>query len=120
VKAYIDGDGEHPTYCFTGTEDYFGGAWCFGDGTYSTPFLGYPLQVREAGKAQRHGLYRWHIMDPIRFRRDLRLTIQPLGMNERNKLWPVQDDIASVGYWYQTEPHAPFPAMLPVERRWPR
>jgi hypothetical protein len=119
VKMYVDGDGEYPTYCFTGTEDYFGGAWGFGGETYSAPFLGYPMFDKEAGQVIRHGLYRWHIMDPVRFRSDLKVDIQPLGWNERGKLWPLQDDIASVAYWYQTEPHAPFPKMLPVERRWP-
>ena len=119
VKMYIDGDSEYPTYCGTGTEDYFGGAWGFGGETFTGPFLGYPLFLREPGKVIRHGLYRWHIMDPIRFRQDLRVTIQALGWNERGKLWPLQDDIASTGYWYQLEPHAPFPPMLPVEQRWP-
>ncbi|MCP4647316.1 MAG: DUF2961 domain-containing protein, partial [bacterium] len=64
VKFFMDGDNEYPTICGTGTEDYFGGAWCFDEGTYCTPFLGYPLNRREPGEVPRHGLYRWHIMDP--------------------------------------------------------
>ncbi len=119
VKFYIDGDKEHPTICGTGTEDYFGGAWCF-DETYSTAFLGYPLWVREPGQVPKHGMYRWHIMDPIRFASDLRVTIQALGWWPNKKYQPLTDDIASVAYWYQTEPHAPFPAMLPMQERWPR
>jgi len=75
VKFYIDGDQGYPTICGTGTEDYFGGAWGFGDETYSTSFLGYPLYHREEGKVPKHGLYRWHIMDPIRFDEDLRVTV---------------------------------------------
>ena len=118
VKMFIDGDEEYPTYCGTGTEDYFGGAWGFGGETFSTPFLGYPLFLKAPGKIIRHGLYRWHIMDPVRFQRDLRVTIQPLGWNERGKLWPVQDDIASVAYWYQREPHAPYNLKIPVATRW--
>jgi len=120
LKMYIDGDTDYPTYCGTGTEDYFGGAWGFGGETFTTPFLGYPLFVREPGQIIRHGLYRWHIMDPVRFKSDLRIDIQALGWNERGKLWPLRDDISSVAYWYQTEPHAAFPKMLPVEERWPR
>jgi len=58
----------------------------------------------------RLGLYRWHIMDPIRFEQDLKVTIQALGMYY-HKFRPLQDDIASVAYWYQTEPHAPFPKL---------
>lgn len=119
IKFYIDGDKEFPTICGTGTEDYFGGAWCFGD-TYSTPFLGYPLWHRREGEVPKHGLYRWHIMDPIRFDSDLRVTMQDLGWWPNGKFQPNTDDISSVAYWYQTEPHAAFPVMLPLEGRFPR
>jgi len=119
IKLYIDGDKGDPTICGTGTEDYFGGAWGFGD-TYSTAFLGYPLWRKEPGEVPKHGLYRWHVLDPIRFEKDLRVSIQALGWWPNWKYQPLQDDIASVGYWYQAEPHAKFPAMLPVHLRWPR
>jgi hypothetical protein len=125
IKFFMDGDNDFPTICGTGTEDYFGGAWCFyGPGnieeTYSTPFLGYPLCVHEDNQVPKHGLYRWHIPDPIRFESDLKVTIQALGWWPNGKFQPLQDDIASVGYWYQAEPHAQFPKMLPVHLRWPR
>ncbi|MGQ9732640.1 MAG: glycoside hydrolase family 172 protein [Candidatus Zipacnadales bacterium] len=119
IKFFIDGDQEYPTICGTGTEDYFGGAWGFGD-TFSTAFLGYPLWQREPGRVPKHGLYRWHIMDPIRFNQDLKVTIQELGWWPNGKYQPLTDDIASVGYWYQHEPHAPFPEMLPLQLRWGR
>ena len=45
IKFFMDGDSEYPTICGTGTEDYFGGAWCFQDGTYSTPFEEDPFTV---------------------------------------------------------------------------
>ena len=57
---------------------------------------------------QRFGMYRWHIMDPIRFERDLGVTIQALGWRSQGRYLPLQDDIASVAYWYQAEPHAQF------------
>jgi hypothetical protein len=127
VKFYIDGDEEYPTICGTGTEDYFGGAWCFGSEpdptqtqTYSTPFLGYPLYRGEPGEVPKHGLYRWHILDPVRFRQDLRVTIQALGWWPNRKYEPLTDDIASVAYWYQSEPHTPFPALPDVPARWTR
>jgi hypothetical protein len=120
VKFYIDGDGEFPTICGTGTEDYFGGAWGFGGEPYSTAYLGYPFYRKEPGEVPKHGLYRWHIIDPIRFRQELRVTIQALGWWPNRKYEPLTDDIASVGYWYQAEPHAPYPEMLPPEARWPR
>ncbi len=120
IKFYIDGDTDHPTICGTGTEDYFGGAWGFGGETYTGPFLGYPLYQREPGCVPKHGLYRWHILDPIRFRSDLRVTIQALGWWPNGKFQPLTDDIASTAYWYQTEPHADFPTLPPPPARWPR
>jgi len=145
MKFYIDDDDKWPTVCGTGTEDYFGGAWCFyedQDGqfteqTFSTPFLGYPyfseqtkvfnsLLGADYRKIDRvfdlmpkHGLYRWHILDPILFDRKLRVTIQQIGHNGRD-LFERTDDVASVAYWYQAEPHAPFPALPGPRERWPR
>jgi len=120
IKFFMDGDSSYPTICGTGTEDYFCGAWGFGGETYSTPFLGYPLYRKEPGEVPLHGLYRWHIMDPIRFQSDLKVTIQALGWWPNHKFQPLTDDIASVAYWYQAEPHAPFPAFPAVHERWSR
>lgn len=119
VKFYLDGDDDFPTICGTGTEDYFGGAWNFehprGEyGIYSTPFLGLPQVIKPDGlyrSQQRFGMYRWHIMDPIRFEQDLRVTIQALGWRSGGRYLPLQDDIASTAFWYQAEPHAPFPIL---------
>lgn len=119
VKFYMDGDEDFPTICGTGTEDYFTGAWGFKD-TFSAPFAGYPLWFREEGKVPKHGLYRWHILDPIRFQQELRVTVQALGWWLDHKFEPLEDDIASVAYWYQSEPHGPFPAMPDLAGRWPR
>jgi len=110
VKFYLDGDKEFPTLCGTGTEDYFGGAWSF-KRNYSAPYLGYPLGASDGKPGNRHGLYRFHIPDPIRFHSDLRVTMQALGWRSEKRYLPLQDDIASVAYWYQAEPHAPFPAL---------
>ncbi len=120
IKFYIDGDRKNPTICGTGTEDYFGGAWCFDEGTYNTAFQGYPLHRREPGEVPRHGLYRWHILDPIRFQKDLKVTIQALGWWPNGKFQPLTDDISTVGYWYQTEPHAAFPEFPQIHERWSR
>jgi len=119
IKFFLDGDKETPTICGTGTEDYFGGAWGFGD-TFSTPFLGYPLWRKEPGEVPKHGLYRWHIMDPIRFEKNLKVTMQALGWWPHGKFQPLTDDIASVAYWYQMEPHATYPEMPEIHGRWPR
>jgi hypothetical protein len=123
IKFFLDGDTDWPTICGTGTEDYFGGAWNFehpkGEyGVFSTPFLGMPQVIRPDGlyaSQQRFGMYRWHIPDPIRFQQDLRVTIQALGwrstVDGQRRYLPLQDDIASTAFWYQTEPHAPFPPL---------
>jgi hypothetical protein len=122
MKFFMDGDQEWPTICGTGTEDYFGGAWGFDAqgqyGVFSTAFLGMPQVIKPDGfsnSTTRFGLYRWHIMDPIRFEHDLRVTMQDLGwravFEKQGRYLARQDDIASVSFWYQTEPHAPFPAL---------
>jgi hypothetical protein len=123
IKFYLDGDQEFPTICGTGTEDYFGGAWNFehprGEyGVYSTAFLGMPQVIKPDGlyrSQQRFGMYRWHIMDPIRFEQDLRVTIQALGWRSGGRYLPLQDDIASVAFWYQNEPHTPYQVLPDID-----
>jgi hypothetical protein len=120
IKFFLDGDGEFPTICGTGTEDYFCGSYNFENSDtkqyqeFTTPYAGLPQVIRPDGvyRAQtRFGMYRWHIPDPIRFAEDLRVTIQALGWRSGGRYLPLQDDIASVAYWYQTLPTAPFPAL---------
>lgn len=123
VRFYLDGDEDFPTICGTGTEDYFGGAWNFehpeGEyGLFSAPFSGLPQVIKPDGlyqSQQRFGMYRWHIMDPVRFRNDLRVTVQALGwrspLEGKKRYLPLQDDIASTVFWYQAEPHTPFPKL---------
>ncbi len=120
VKFFIDGDGKFPTMCGTGTEDYFCGGFGFENRAthqyqeYNTPFAGLAQVIRPDGlwqSQQRFGLYRWHIQDPVRFEKDLKVTVQALGWRPDGRYLPLQDDIASVAYWYQTEPHAPFPPL---------
>jgi len=119
IKFYLDGDDEYPTICGTGTEDYFGGAWNFdvtGEGYtgFSTPYLGLSQILRPDGaykSQQRFGMYRWHIMDPIRFESDLRVDIQALGWRSGRRYLPLQDDIASTAYWYQQQTSTARPAL---------
>jgi hypothetical protein len=120
VKFYIDGDKNWPTINGTGTEDYFGGSYNFENQhthqyeTFSAPYTGLPQVIRPDGlydSQQRFGMYRWHIPDPVRFTKDLRVTIQDLGWQSENRYLPLQDDIASTAFWYQVEPHAPFPPL---------
>jgi len=119
IKFYLDGDSDFATIVGTGTEDYFGGSYNWDvDGAYqeySTPFLGMHQVIRPDGNyqsQQRHAMYRWHVMDPIRFEADLRVTIQALGWRSGARYLPGQHDICSVAYWYQTLPSNPHPQLL--------
>ncbi|HEY4460054.1 MAG TPA: glycoside hydrolase family 172 protein [Pseudonocardiaceae bacterium] len=117
-KFYLDGDEEFPTICGTGTEDYFGGAYNFdvpGQGyvTYTTPYLGLNQVIRPDGlyaSQQRFGMYRWHVLDPVRFGEDLRVTVQGLGIGPghdaglRHRYRPLRDDIASTALFYLDVP----------------
>ncbi len=127
IKFFMDGDTEFPTINGTGTEDYFNGAYDFDSQSknkagveesryteFSGPYTGLPQVIRGDGHyeiAQRFGLYRWHILDPVRFEKDLKVTIQDLGWHADGRYLPLQDDIASVAFWYQVEPHNPFPKL---------
>jgi hypothetical protein len=123
----MDGDMQFPTICGTGTEDYFCGSYDFDtkrknaegrevtDYTeFCSPYSGLPQVIRGDGHysvEQRFGLYRWHITDPIRFEGNLKVTIQDLGWRSGGRYQLLQDKIASVVYWYQSEPHHPFPKL---------
>lgn len=125
IKFYMDGDTQYPTICGTGTEDYFCGSYDFDtrkktvDGVetsayteFCSPYSGLPQVIRGDGHyniEQRFGLYRWHITDPVRFENSLKVTLQDLGWHMDGRYLPLQDDISSVVYWYQSEPHTPFP-----------
>ena len=125
IKFFLDGDQDFPTICGTGTEDYVGGAYDWSVAgeyrTYTTPFLGMHQVIEPDGhmlNKHRHAMYRFHVLDPIRFQSDLRVTIQDLGFHPdrdfdgKGSLFMArQDDICSVAYWYQTLPTAPFPPL---------
>jgi hypothetical protein len=124
IKFFMDGDKEFPTICGTGKEDYFGGSYNFEVrgtkryGIFNTPYAGMSQVIPDDliyVPGQRFGLYRWHITDPIRFEEDLKVTTQALGwqVNAAGKdaYLQLEDDISTVAYWYQTEPHAPFPKL---------
>ncbi len=117
IKFFIDGDKNFPTICGTGTEDYFCGSYNFDrNGMFTefcTPYAGLCQVIRPDGtyrSQERFGLYRWHIMDPIRFQKDLKVTIQDLGWRKDGRYLAQNSDIAATTFWYQTEPHVKFPA----------
>ena len=117
TKFFIDDDDRFPTICSTGLEDYFCGSYNFDkNGRYQefcTPYAGLCQVIRPNGlykSQQRFGLYRWHIMDPVRFTTALKLTIQDLGWRTGGRYLKQHSDIAATSFWYQAEPHAKFPA----------
>ena len=100
AKFFIDGDGEFPTICTTGTEDYFCGAQGFGGcRVFSFPLNGLPYSEPSGQPPARHVLYRWHLADRVIFHRDLRVTQQTMGV--KDVYLPLPDRLRSVAYWYQ-------------------
>jgi len=112
---FVDDDNQGcrwpPTLHGTGTEDYFNCAWAPRE-KFDSPFFG----LTKPGGPEFSGFiswYRWHIPDPVRFARSIRVSIEHGHANRRS------DDYSSTAYWYQLEPHRPF-GILPVEQRLPR
>jgi hypothetical protein len=110
---FIDGDTE-PTINGTGTEDYYNGAWDFGGQPFSYPHNGAPFIIDPERIGGRYCLYRWHIESPIAFEKSIKVTIEHGHANHRS------DNFYTTAYWYQTEPHAEFPALPPIAERVPR
>jgi len=109
---FIDGEAR-PSIAGTGSEDYFLGAWDFGGHPFFYRLYGAPVvgEERAGGKSS---VYRFHLDSPIPFTKSLRATIEHGHANHRS------DNYYSVAYWYQTEPHAPFPVLPSVDQRIPR
>ncbi len=119
VKMYLDSDKEFPTICGTGTEDYFLGSYNYEKFDseeyceFSNAYSGLPVVERPDGvyrSQMRFGMYRWHLQDPVNFLERIRVTVQALGWRNwplqgpTRRYLPLQDDIASTAFWYQTLP----------------
>jgi D-arabinan exo alpha-(1,3)/(1,5)-arabinofuranosidase (non-reducing end) len=109
---FVDGE-TTPSINGTGTEDYFLGAWDFGSHPFAYPSYGAPVKGDELA-GSRSSVYRFHLDSPIPFTKSFKATIEHGHANHRS------DNMFSVAYWYQTEPHAQFPKLPPVEDRLPR
>jgi hypothetical protein len=101
-RVFVDGEAE-PSVVGTGTEDYFSSGWYYITGEYSAPYHGVTVKDPETGRIN---TYRWHIEDPIPFRRSLRFDIEHGGTNDTPGV-----EYSSVAFWYQTHPHVPFPPL---------
>lgn len=109
---FIDGE-KSPSIAGTGAEDYFLGAWDFGGHAFSYPLYGAPI-VGDELAGSRSSVYRFHLDSPIPFSKSIKATIEHGHANYRS------DNYYSVAYWYQAEPHAPYPALPPVDDRLPK
>ncbi len=108
IKVYMDGDKEFPTICGTGSEDYVGLSW----GIQQTPFLYNGCSLNENNYIC---MYRWHLPDPIFWKKEARITIQQIGW--RNGLYERQDDWSCATFWYERTPSAPLPPLPDVKAR---
>ncbi|MCA1620543.1 MAG: DUF2961 domain-containing protein [Acidobacteria bacterium] len=139
VKIFLDGDAGLPTLAGTGAEDYVGTAW--GQGRYSTLYQGSPVADEVS---MRWCFYRYHVVDPVFFRRDARVTIQQIGyladhsrggfFREGRRLYRAgpgaaemdltkdgkferSDDWSSCAYFYLDRPENGLPKLDAAEKR---
>jgi hypothetical protein len=108
VKVYLDGDREFPTICGTGSEDYVGLSW----GMQQTPFRYNGCCLDQKGFVT---MYRWHLPDPILWKKEARITIQQIGW--KDGLYERQDDWSAATFWYEPVPSEPLPPFPDVQAR---
>ena len=109
IKMYMDGDKEFPTICGTGTEDYILSAW--GVGPHANMYQGCPLHRQDL-----ISFYRWHVLDPVCFHKDLRVTIQQIGYRMGEGLFERSDDWSAAAFFYLLQP-VRLPEMPGVKER---
>jgi len=143
VKIYLDGDGDHPTLCGTGTEDYIGTGW--GQGQFANQYQGCPVAD---DKAFQYAFYRLHLPDPVWFHHDIRVTIQQLGgafgaqlkqlqpsdaqlshgkellaisdmADDSFALFERSDDWSSCAWFYLDRPEGTLPRLAPIVKKLP-
>lgn len=122
-QFFIDGDSPKPQYIYgTGGENYAHHAWGFSPrmGPYAGVHHVHPLPGIKRGEGvyafephafEQHdgghySMYRFHIPDPIRFKKSIRFMFGT-----------CENEISSTVYWYQSEPHHTFSLLPPKEER---
>jgi len=110
IKVYMDGDTDFPTICGTGSEDYVGLSW----GIQQNPYFynGCTLNTNNFVS-----MYRWHLLDPIAWQNECRITIQQIAYQPGQGLKETEDDWSCATFWYEPTPSAPLPEMPDVEVR---
>lgn len=118
VKIYLDGDTEHPSVNYTGTEDYFCGSYNYENQKthefecFTSPYSGFPQVVfgdHLLHPQTRFGMYRWHITEPMYFTKDVKVTIAMLGWKSGGRYCPLRDDVSCAAFFYldKTSCHLP-------------
>jgi hypothetical protein len=108
IKVYMDGDKDFPTLVGTGSEDYVGLSY----GMQPTPYLYNGCNLDQNNFVS---MYRWHLPDPIYWKKEARITIQQIAW--QNGLAEIQDDWSTATFWYEPIPSAPLPPMPNEEAR---
>jgi hypothetical protein len=108
VKVYLDGDTDFPTICGTGSEDYVGLSW----GMQLAPYMYNGCSLNEKDYIS---MYRWHLPDPIFWKKSCRVTIQQIGW--KSGLYERADDWSCATFFYQPIPSEPLPPMPSVAER---
>lgn len=108
IKIYMDGDSEFPTICGTGSEDYV----CLSYGMQETPYLYNGCNLDQKNFVS---MYRWHLPDPVYWRKECRITIQQIAWKQG--LAETQDDWSTATFWYEPVPSQPLPPMPDVKAR---
>lgn len=109
---FVDGESWPPSYHGTGTEEIFGGGAC-PTAEYAGPYTGFHL-IGNLDYRGKISMYRFYVNDPVRFKKSIRMTIEHGHANN------FANDYSSTAFWYQTEPHKPFPPLPPAMERHPR
>lgn len=119
MKAFIDGDQDFPTINGSGAEDYVGLSWGLQQNAFQYNGASW-VENGDTTTTGRISMYRWHVLDPILWKEDIRITIQQIGHNGNapttfeaylGDLYEREDDWSAATFWYESIPSAPLPTM---------
>jgi hypothetical protein len=121
-KFYVDG-ATKPTIEGTGTEDYFCGAWDFRHAFWNL-YNGVPLYDNPQKGGEKRGIlntcYRWHVLDPVPFKKSLRMTLEHGNKGPNNDRTPLRNHYSSVAYYYGSNREADAPPLSIYKDRIPQ
>lgn len=125
MKAYVDGDDAFPTINGSGAEDYVGLSWGLQQAAFQYHGASW-VENDDDTTTGRISMYRWHMLDPLTWQQDMRISIQQIGHNGDEPgtlqdylgdLYEREDDWSAATFWYESVPSAPLPAMPGLQER---